>query len=81
MTIRDINLPLYTDEFSKEFIGYKVMSLIDFFSKYNQLEFNIESRNLTAFATPLKLLRQITVPIGGINSVTQFMQIITKILK
>jgi len=46
------------------------MSLVDFFSGYNQLELNIESRNLIAFATPLGLLQQITVPIGGINSVT-----------
>ena len=56
MTIRDVNLPLYTNKFSKEFIGYKVISLVDFFSGYNQLELDIESRNLIAFITPLGLL-------------------------
>jgi len=35
VTIRDANLPLCADEFSKEFAGYKVMSLVDFFSSYN----------------------------------------------
>jgi len=35
VTIRDANLPLYTNEFSKEFIGYKVISLVNFFSRYN----------------------------------------------
>ena len=56
MTIKDINLPLYTNEFSEEFTGYKVISLIDFFFSYNQLEFNIENRNLIAFTIPLGLL-------------------------
>jgi len=69
VTIRDVNLPLYTNEFSEEFAGCKVMSLVDFFSSYNQLELNIESRNLMAFIIPLGLLQQTTVPIGGTNSV------------
>ena len=46
------------------------MSLVDFFSSYNQLELDIESRNLMAFITLLGFLQQIIVPIGGTNSVT-----------
>ena len=57
------------------------MSLVDFFSSYNQLELNIESRNLMAFITPLGLLQQITVPIKGTNLVAQFIRTITKILE
>ena len=56
MTIRDANLPLYANKFSKEFAKYKVIFLVDFFSSYNQLELNIESRNLMAFKIPLGLL-------------------------
>jgi len=56
VTIRDANLPLYANEFSKEFAGCKVISLVDFFFRYNQLELDIESRNLTAFIIPLGLL-------------------------
>jgi hypothetical protein len=56
VTIRDANLLLYANEFSKEFIGYKVISLVDFFSRYNQLELDIKSRNLIAFVIPLGLL-------------------------
>ena len=78
--IRDTNLPLYTNKFSKEFTGCKVISLVDFFSGYNQLELNIESRNLIAFTIPLGLLQQTMVPIRGTNSVTQFIRTITKIL-
>ena len=64
VTIRDANLPPCADKFSEEFAGCKVMTLVDFFSSYNQLELDVESRNLTAFATPLGLLQQTTVPMG-----------------
>ena len=39
------------------------------------------SRDLTAFYTPLRLLQQTTLSIGAINSIAQFVQIVTKILK
>ena len=35
VTTRDVNLLLYANEFSKEFAGYKVISLVDFFLGYN----------------------------------------------
>ena len=81
VTIRDANLPPCANKFSKEFARCKVISLVDFFSSYDQLELDVESRNLTAFATPLGLLRQTTVPMGGTNSVAQFVRTITKILE
>jgi hypothetical protein len=35
VTIRDAYLLLLVDEFSEEFIGYAIASLIDFFSGYD----------------------------------------------
>ena len=35
VTTRDVNLLLYANKFSKEFAGYKVISLVDFFLGYN----------------------------------------------
>ena len=35
ITLRDANLPLLVNEFLKEFIGYIIALLIDFFFKYN----------------------------------------------
>ena len=35
MTIRDANLPLAVNSFSKEFAGYAIAFLIDFFSGYD----------------------------------------------
>jgi len=56
VTIRDANLPLVVDEFSKEFAGMSVASLIDFFSGYDQITLTEECRDLIAFMTPIRLL-------------------------
>jgi hypothetical protein len=58
-----------------------VASLIDFFSGYDQVELDKKSRDLTAFQTPLGLLRQTTLLQGATNLVGQFVRIVTKILE
>ena len=68
-TIRDTNLPPSVDEFSEEFAGYQVSSLIDWFSEYNQLVLAEESRDITAFIMLLGLLRITTIPQGAMNSI------------
>jgi hypothetical protein len=35
VTRRDINLPLFIDEFIEEFISYYIASLVDLYSGYN----------------------------------------------
>ena len=80
VTIRDANLPPSVDEFSEEFAGMHITSLIDFFSGYDQVELDKRCRDLTAFMTPLGLLRQTTLPQGATNSVAQFVRIVVKIL-
>ena len=59
MTIKDINLPPSVNEFFKKFAGYIIASLIDFFSDYDQIKLNKKNRDLTAFHTPIGLLRMI----------------------
>ncbi len=54
--VKDINLPPSVNEFSKEFAGYVIAFLIDFFSGYDQIELDKKSRDLTAFHTPIGLL-------------------------
>src|ERR1700730_1689040 len=80
-TVRDANLPLSVDEFSEEFAGCQIASLIHFFSGYNQVELDVKSRDLTGFQTPIGLLRMTTLSQGATNSVAQFVQIVTKILE
>lgn len=43
VTIRDVNLLLSTDKFSEKFAGCAIFSLIDFFSGYDQVEFDKKS--------------------------------------
>jgi hypothetical protein len=55
------------------------MTLIDFFLGYNQVELHKDSRDITAFATLLGLVRQCTLPIGTTNLVAEFVRVMTKI--
>ena len=80
-SIRDANLPPSVDEFSEEFAGCQMASMIDFFSGYDQIELDVRSRDLTGFQTPIGLLRMTTLPQGATNSVAQFVRIVTKILE
>ena len=80
VTLRDANLPPSVDEFSEEFAGCAVASLIDFFSGYDQLVLAPECRDMTAFMTPLGLLRMTTPPQGATNSVAQFVRVVMRIL-
>jgi hypothetical protein len=68
-TIQDANLPPSVDKFSKEFASCQIASLIDFFSRYDQIELNTKSRDLIGFQTPIGLLQITTLPQGTTNSV------------
>jgi hypothetical protein len=56
VTIRDVLLSLDMDKVSEAFTSYKVSLLIDFFSEYNQVSLDVESRDITIFMSPLGLL-------------------------
>ncbi|KAH5702140.1 hypothetical protein HBI20_255490 [Parastagonospora nodorum] len=82
VTVRDANMPPNADEFSEEFAGCQVVSLIDFFSGYDQVALHPESRPMTAFFTPSHgLVQQCTLPMGTTNSVAEFVRVVTKILQ
>jgi hypothetical protein len=62
-------MPPNVDEFSKEFARCVVASLLDIFLGYNQALLALKSRDLTAFQTPIGLLRLTRLPQGGTNLV------------
>ena len=80
VTIRDAGIPPNADEFADDIAMCKILSLLDFFSGYDQIPLAEESRDLTTIMTPLGLLRMCTLPQGATNSVAQFTRIITRIL-
>ena len=55
VTIKDTFIPPATDKFVEKFTIYKIFSLLDFFSGYNQVKLNKKSRNITIFTTLIKL--------------------------
>ena len=61
ITRRDVNLLPSVDEFTEEFAGYYIISLVDLYSGYDQMLLYFKSRDLTAFFTPLRLLRNTTL--------------------
>ncbi len=78
---RDANLPLLVDEFTDKFVRCYITSLVDLYSRYNQMSLDPKSRDLTAFFTLLRLLRNTTLPQGATNSIAQFVQIMNLILE
>ena len=79
VTIRDAFVPPGAEEFSEDFGGCKVLSLLDLFSGYDQIALDPVSRDLTTFLTPIGLFRMTTLPMGGTNSVAQFQRAMTRI--
>jgi hypothetical protein len=74
-------MPLNINIFLKKFAGYAVTSLIDFFSDYDHVKLDFKCRNIIIFIISFGLLRQTIILQKAINSIAQFVRIITKILE
>ena len=79
-TIRDASLPPTVDEFSEEFAGFPLISVLDLFSGYDQYSLDPLSRGLTVFMTPFGSMRMATLPQGYTNGVQVFDCVIRKVL-
>lgn len=79
-TIRDAYLPPSCDEFAEKYSMCKMLSVVDFFSGYDQVPLSIFSRDLTTFASPIGLLRMTTLPQGATNSVAHFLRVVGRML-
>jgi hypothetical protein len=78
--IRNANLLFAIDEFSEEFADCAIVSLVNLFSEYDQLSLIEKCRDMIVFMTSLDLMRMTTILIKAINSVTQFVRMINKII-
>lgn len=81
MTIRDVNMSSNVNEFAEDFDEMMIISVVDLLSEYDQITLNERDRDMTVIQTSLELLRQTTILQDEINSVTQFVRIIEKILQ
>jgi hypothetical protein len=78
--IRDANLLSAMNEFSEEFVDCVIVSLMNLFFEYDQLSLTEKCRDMIVFMTSLDLMRMITILMRAINSVTQFVRMINKII-
>ena len=72
--IKDINLFLNCEEFTKNFTKMTISLLLDFYIEYNQIKLYLKCRDMTTFQILLKLLRITILPIRVINLVRQFVR-------
>ena len=79
VTIRDAGMPPSVDEFSEDFAMYPILTSVDYYSGYNQLSLDAQSRDLTSFLTDAGLVRQTRLPQGWTNSVAVFQRAIVKV--
>ena len=77
--IRDANLPFNVEKFSKKFANMLIMSLINFFSDYDQVTLAEKCRNLIVFMISLELLKMTKLSQKIINSIAQFVKMIIEI--
>ena len=64
VTIRDARMPPTVDEFSEDFMGYPIISGIDYYSSYNEILLDAASQDLTTFISDLGLIRNTRLPQG-----------------
>ena len=79
VTIRDSGMPPSVDEFSEDFAGYPIVTAVDYFSGYNEIPLDKDSRDLTAFLSDIGLVRNTRLPQGWCNSVATFQRIVGKV--
>jgi hypothetical protein len=78
--IRDANLLSAMNEFSEEFIDCVIVSLMNLFFEYDQLSLIEKCKDMIVFMTSFDLMKMITIFMKVINSVTQFVRMINKII-
>ena len=81
VSICDASLPLGVKEFSERFAGYPVVFLVDLVSVYDQCTLDPVLCNITAFHTPLGLMRMTTLPMGYTNAVQVCDWVMRKVLE
>ena len=62
VTIRNTGVKSSIDEFAEAFTGRFIYSVGDLYSRYDQFQLAVESRDITTMQTPLGLVRMCTLP-------------------
>ena len=81
VTIRDTGVPPILDEFVEAYAGRSVYSVLDMYWGFYARTLDPKSRDMTAFQTPLGVLRITSLPMGFTNSPSEFQACMVFILQ
>ena len=81
MTIRNAGIGPSVDEFAEAFEGLSIYSICDLYSRYDQFQLVVDSRDITTIRTPIGLVRMCTLPQGATNSEAHIVNSMNKVLK
>jgi len=81
VTIRDTGVPPILDEFVEAYAGRSVYSVLDMYCGFYARSLDPNSRDMTAFQTPLGVLWITSLPMGFTNSPSEFQACMVFILQ
>lgn len=81
ISIRDAGVPPVLDDFVEPFAGRSCYTVFDLFWGFDARKVDPSSRDLTAFMTPLGLLRLTAMPMGYTNSPAEFQKCMVFIMR
>ena len=81
ISIRDSGVPPILEEFVEAYAGQSVYTVLDMYWGFHAQMLDVHSRDMTAFQTPLGVLRIASLPMGYTNSPAEFQACMMFILK
>lgn len=72
VSIRDSGVPPILEEFVEAYAGRSVYTVLDMYWGFHARMLHEDSRDMTAFQTPLGVLRIVSLPMGYTNSPAEF---------
>ena len=81
VTIRDSAVPPLIEEFVEAYAGRSVYTVLDMYWGFHARMLDVNSRDLTAFQTPLGSFRLTSLPMGYVNAPAEFQASMVHILQ
>ena len=81
VTIRDTGVPPILDEFVEAYAGRSIYSVLDMYWGFYARVLDVKSQDMTAFQTPLGVLRITSLPMDFTNSPSEFQACMVFILQ
>jgi len=72
ISIRDSGVPPILEEFVEAYAGRSIYTVLDMYWGFHARTLDEDSRDMTAFQTPLGVLRIVSLPMGYTNSPAEF---------